>query len=444
MSSTNKKLDIKDAVALTDYNNNIKKNVESFLINNYSGYKNKLYLFSRGNNLPKLFLLKLNMPVKYNKKEYDINLLIYFPINFPLVQPEIFFLKNCTLKVNPNCLNYIDEETLKIKYNIFFKWENNFQSFKNLIKELNKKFNNNFPIFTLNDEFDINKYNNYDCVLRKHLCKEIEFNKLNKPNNINKNIIINKKIIKTEGNNEDKNNNKINIFNLSPQKMNIKNEISINNNKKVNPNIKINLDEISNNKKDNIIKNKINTENINDIKKNKINKEILNIKSEPEPESFDEKTSKECLIKLLLFELYPKIYKINTSIQNSNNNLTKIKSNIISDLNIYKLKEKQTQTLEKSINLFKREINQYDSNINRNIKDKINLSNLDNVFKIKNKNLYILQSKEKVIEEYILIIKKNLEKKNLELKSALKLVRNLSRQIFNIKYKCLCLTGQNI
>ena len=195
MSSINKKLSIKEAISLTDYNNNIKKSLVSFLINNYTGQKNKLYLFTRGKNLPKLFLLKLNIPVKYNKKEYDINILIYFPINFPLIQPEIFFNKNCSTKINPNCLNYIDEETLKINYNTFFKWENNFQSFKNLIKELNKQFNNNFPIFTLNDEFDITKYNNYDCVLREHMCNEIEFNKPNNVNNVNKNIIINKKII---------------------------------------------------------------------------------------------------------------------------------------------------------------------------------------------------------------------------------------------------------
>ena len=442
MSSVNKKLDIKEAAALTDYNNNIKKNIVSFLINNYAGNKNKLYLFCRGNNLPKLFLLKLNIPVKYNKKEYDINLLIYIPINFPLVQPEIFFQKYCSIKINPNCLNYIEEETLEIKYNLFFKWENNFQSFKNLIKELEKKFNNNFPIFTLNDEFDITKYNNYDCVIRKNLCKEIEFNKPKNANNINKNIIINKKIIKTEGNNDNINNNKINISNLSPKKMNIKNEIVINKYKNINSNIKINLDDINNNKKDKLIKNKINTENINSNDKNKINNELLNIKSESE--SFDEETSKDCLIKLLLFELYPKIYKINSSIKNTNINLIKIKSNIINDLNIYKSKEKQIQTLEKSINLINRTIKEYNINANSDMKNKIDFSNLDDVLKINKKDLYILQSKEKVIEEYILIIKKNLEKKNIELKSALKIVRNLARQIFNIKYKCLCLTSKNI
>ena len=135
MSKTPKKLDIKKAIIFTSYKDSIKRNLTSFLINNYCKQKNKLYLFSRGKNLPKLFLLKLIIPAKYNNVVYDISLLIYFPINFPLVQPEIYFHKYCSVKINPNCLNYIDEETLKINFDKFFQWGNSFESFKNLIKE---------------------------------------------------------------------------------------------------------------------------------------------------------------------------------------------------------------------------------------------------------------------------------------------------------------------
>ena len=173
MSKTQKKLDIKKAIIFTSYKDNIKRNLTSFLINNYCKPKNKLYLFSRGKNLPKLFLLKLIIPAKYNNVVYDISLLIYFPINFPFVQPEIYFHKYCSIKINPKCLNYIDEDYLKINYNIFFKWENNFQSFNNLIKEIYKQFNINIPILILNDKLDESKNNNFDCVLRKELCEEI-------------------------------------------------------------------------------------------------------------------------------------------------------------------------------------------------------------------------------------------------------------------------------
>ena len=107
-------ISIKEATSLSDYNDNIKKTLVSFLLKYYSEQKNKLYLFSRGNNLPNIFLLKLALPAEFNKKKYDINLLVYFPINFPSVPPEIFFHKYCSVKINPNCLNYIDARVLPL------------------------------------------------------------------------------------------------------------------------------------------------------------------------------------------------------------------------------------------------------------------------------------------------------------------------------------------
>ena len=424
-----KKLDIKEAIALTSYNDNIKRNLVSFLFNNYSETKskNKLYLFTRGKNLPKIFLLKLIISVKYTNNLYDINLLIYFPINFPLVQPEIYFHKYCSIKINPNCLNYIDEETLKINYNIFFKWENNFQSLKNLINALNKQFNINFPIFTLNDEFDESKNNNYDCVLRSQLCKEIEFKK----NYDNKKIII-----KKEGN-SNLNQNKINILKPPIERINKNNDVIINRTKTINKinNIKIDLNDINNDKKYNFINNKNNTEN---------NKKIIKKELNTNHDLYDEDISKECLTKLLLLELYPKINKINYSLNASKNDLIKIKTNIIKELNSFKSKEKQTKTIEKSVNLIKKELNKNNINNYSDIKNKINFSNLDSFLSINNKNYYSLQSKQKVLEEYLLIIKKNLEKKNIEFNTGIKLVRDLSRQIFYIKFKCFCLIGENI
>ena len=402
MSKTQKKLDIKEAISWSSYNDNIKRNLISFLISNYCKPKNELYLFSRGKNLPKIILLKLIIPARYNNKLYEISLLIYFPVNFPFVQPEIYFHKYCTIKINPKCLNYIDEESLKINYNIFFKWENNFQSFNNLIKEIYKQFNLNLPIFTLNGKLDESKNNNFDCVLRNNLCKEIEFKQIE-----NKNINShNKKIIKNEMNE----NNKINNI--------ISNNININHNLK---------------KSKTIIDNRNHNEN-----------KIINNDEKKDLTPFNENISKESLKKLLILDLYPKISEINYSINDSRNYLNKIKKDIINELNILHMKEKQAKTIEKSMNLIKNEINSKDINNNINIKNKINFSNLDSFLKINNKKFYILQAKQKSLEEYLLIIKKNLEKKNIEFKSGITLTRKIAREIFYIKYKCFCLTGTNI
>ena len=427
MSKTPKKLDIKKAIIFTSYKDNIKRNLTSFLINNYCKPKNKLYLFSRGKNLPKLFLLKLIIPAKYNNVVYDISLLIYFPINFPLVQPEIYFHKYCTIKINPKCLNYIDEESLKINYNIFFKWENNFQSFNNLIKEIYKQFNINLPIFTLNEKLDESKNNNFDCVLRKELCEEIEFKNI-----INKNINSdNKRIIQTEKNNR-KNDANINASNLSDEKENM-NKKSIQNINNKNNNIRSNIND-NNNLNHNFKRSKNIMENMNQHKNKLIKKDFA---------PFNENISKKCLKKLLILDLYPKILKVNNSINDSKNYLTKIKNDITKELNILQSKEKQAKTIEKSMNLIKNEITMNDIKDN-NIKDKINFSNLDSFLKINNKKFYILQAKQKSIEEYLLIIKKNLEKKNIDFKSGIKLTRKFSRELFYIKYKYLNLKGTNI
>ncbi len=173
----------------------------------------------------------------------------------------------------------------------------------------------------------------------------------------------------------------------------------------------------------------VNTNNIN-------NKNGNNLLYSSEP--YDEEKCKNNLIKLLIYLLYPKINKINISLNNTQINLEKIKNNIISEIKDFEEIEKQSENVEKSIDLIKSDLNNYknifqsDNNSNEIKKD---FSNLDSILNIKNKNYYILLSKEKAIEEFILILKKFYEKHNIEFETAMNLVRTDSREIFYIKYK---------
>ena len=409
MSKPNKKMSIKEAISLCGYNNSIKQNFISFLQKNYSSPKNKLFLFERNKKVPKLFLLQLKIPAKYNNSTYDISILIYFPLNFPFIEPDIFFHKYCSLKINPNCLDYIDEETLRINYDKFYKWENSFESFKKLMTELYKKFNKNFPVFTLdNKNFDENEED--DCILKEKCCKEIELRRP-MPNNLSQNTI--KKPIKNQINfNNNNNNNKGNMSN-SHEKIKNKN-ISFNNHDDGDEGEGEGDGDISNN--------------------NLIDDFDENI-------PYDEDKAKECLVQLLISQLYPKINKINIDLKNIRMNLEKTKRNI-------SLEIKDLDKIEKNnkINLMKNEIDELDNNNNNNNFDEKNkdLSNLDTLLTIKNKNYYILLSKEKTIEEYILIIKKAYEKHHIDLHTAMNIVRNYSRQIFNIKYKYKNLINKDI
>ena len=121
-----------------------------------------------------------------------------------------------------------------------------------------------------------------------------------------------------------------------------------------------------------------------------------------------------------------------------------IKKGITQELNDYISKEKQIHVLEKSIKLFKQKINQYNNSSCFMNDNKPDFLNLDNLLIINHKAYYQLQAKEKSIEEYILVIKKYFQKKKIDLKTALKLVRENSLKIFNIQYKYNTLNSNNI
>ena len=330
------KLNPKEAIELCGYPVNIKQNLFDFLVNTYGGQKHKLFLFTRNEKAPKIFMLQMQMPAKYNNQQYDITLLIYLPLNFPEIGPEIFFEKIGKVKINPNCSFYIDEDTLKINYS-FFTWENSFKSFKDLIAELYTQFNIAFPVFSLNvkDESDNDNPDLGDCVFRKDLCKEIEFIKA--------------------------------------------------------------IPEIPNNP------------------------------------PFNENQAKRALIKLLQNNLSQKINYAIQPLTTSYMKLEKIKEKINNKLKDYEKVESKENAIRQTINNLYKEMN-FAITTPKEIENP-DMSNLESVLLISNKDYYLRLAKEKAIEEYILIIKKSYEKQNIDFNTALNLIRTNSRNIFFLKYK---------
>ena len=391
---SNQKLKIREAINLTNYHLNIRKDFVSFLESTYGSQKHRLYLFSRSESAPKIFLLQLQIPVKFNNKSYDISLLVYFPLDFPNIEPEIYLEKVGKVKVNPNCLFYIDEDSLKINYSCFYQWNHSFESFRNLINELYDKFNMAFPVFNTNDKYeDINEVQG-DCFLKKNLCREVEL----------VNPIVER--------------NKNNINNIQKGM----NELNLNdNNKNIPPkkNIYGNpMENTDNNQKNN-----------NNPPENRFSNPYQ-VKSEP---VFDEQKSKQALIKLLQKDLY---YKINNAIQPITSTyikLEKIKDNIHLKLkDIEKVESKEDNIRQVLNNLYK----ELDFNISEPKEfERPDVSNLDTAVIVSNKDYYMKLAREKTIEEYILIVKKNYEKKNIDFNTALNLIRTNTRNIFFLKYK---------
>ena len=408
MSSDNQKLKIREAINLTNYKLNIRKDFINFLESTYGSQKHRLYLFSRLESAPKIFLLQLQVPVKFNNKTYDISLLVYFPLDFPNIEPEIYLEKFKKLKVNPNCSFYIDQDTLQINYSCFFKWESSFESFRNLTTELYNQFNIAFPVFNTNDKYeDINEIQG-DCYLKKNLCKEVELiNPIVEKNKINNNI-----------DNIDKAMNEMNLKDNNDKNIN---------NKPIKKNIygkpMENID-TNQNKKNN------NNNNINNIisKENNLVNPYQN-----KPPVLDEQKSKQALIKLLQKDLYPKINNAIQPITSTFIKLEKIKENIHQKINEIELVERKEDNIRQVLNNLHKEL---DFTIPEPKElEKPDVTNLDSAVIISNKDYYMKLAMEKVIEEYILIVKKNYEKQNIDFNTALNLIRTNSRNIFFLKYK---------
>ena len=390
MSSNNHKLNLNNAVNLTNYPLNIRKDFVNFLESTYGSQKHRLYLFSRNESAPKIFLLQLQIPVKFNNKSYDISLLAYFPLNFPNMEPEIYVEKVGKIKINPNCTFYIDEDTLKIKYSCFYQWKNSFESFRNLIAELYNQFNMAFPVFNAGDKYDdINEIQG-DCYLKKNLCKEVE--------------LINPVV--------ERNKNKNNVDDIRKEM----NDMNLNNNQN-----KKNMNEKPINNNDYKINNN------NNIHENQLSNPYKNIPV------FDEQKSKQALIRLLQKDLYPKINNAIQPITSTYIKLEKVKENIHQKLRDIEKVERKEDNIRRTLNSLSKEL---DFTIPEQKEfERPDMSNLDTALIISNKDYYMQLAREKVLEEYLLIIRKNYEKQNIDFNTALNLIRINSRNIFFLKYK---------
>jgi hypothetical protein len=247
-----------------------------------------------------------------------------------------------------------------------------------------------FPVFNTNDKYeDINEIQG-DCYLKKNMCREVELinpivekNKINNNNNID---------------NIQKGMNEMNLNNNNfPPKKNIYGKPMESN--EINPGQEAHLVNPYQNK----------------------------------PPVFDEQKSKQALIKLLQKELYPKINNAIQPISSTYMKLERIKENIHQKLNEIEVVERKEDNIRQVLNNLHKEL---DFTISEPKEfERPDVTNLDTAVIISNKDYYMKLAREKVIEEYILIVKKNYEKQNIDFSTALNLIRTNTRNIFFLKYK---------
>ena len=484
-------MNFEEAFSLCNYDQKIKDDFLLFFKTNFdfNNPKINLFLFPQKDYI-NIFLLQTIIKSKFNNKDYDISILIYFPQNFPKIQPKIFLEKIGNVKINPVCEFYINVNNLEINYDLIIDNDEN----KNInfliyvLNEIENQFYIAFPIFK-NSENEKNKITGNECVIDKNICINIDINncdninlstigKINEnddnnniitnetnfrnaipfdiknvnqfidinkinlnDNNINNNNIqnnINNNLIKNDNNNNNiKNNNNNNLIknnnknNLIKKKSNdnIQNINNINNNNiKNNNNLIKNYNNINNikNNNNNLIKNNNN----NNIQNNNINFQNYYYKNIiPQYNENQIKLQLKNLIKSKVFKNINNIKKNNLNIKNQ---FEKIKYNLISDKNTLEIILERANFIENTVKNLNFEI----SNINYVPTPKININfnNLESFLIINNKKNYINYAKINSSNELIIIIKKCFEKKIIDFKTAYDFIRQQSRINFFLEF----------
>ena len=239
---------------------NYPPNVTDYLITSINQIMNYEYVKAKPQykvktiNKEKIIAIRIQMDIPFNKKNYDVPIVVFFPILIPLESPKIFIEVLKGSAINPKVKD-IEIKTRKIITPILRTWDQN-TSFINILNEIRNSFSNTFPIYKIKK--NNNSQNNQNEYIK---------NKTNNTININNNAVFN--IMNNNINNNNQGDPFVNIANLF-------NNISITNNKILN-------------EKENVVKNilieevfdKISSKLISEYKKlNQQNKTLNNYKNQ--------------------------------------------------------------------------------------------------------------------------------------------------------------------
>ena len=260
MNTKNLNQEIFSLVSLCNYPPNVTDYLITSIIQimNYPYVKSKSQYKAKMINKDKIIVVKIHLDVPFHKNNYDVPILVFFPILIPLEPPKIYIELSKDSAINPKVKD-IEIKTGKISTPLLRMWEQN-TNFNNILNEIRNSFCNIFPVYK-------NKKNNNSSNTNNNC---INSNNSNNIININNNAVFN--II----NNNDSGDIFANIAKIFDNNF-LDNNNSINNNK------------IMNEKNNSVIKNilveevfdKISSKLISEYKKlNQQNKTLNNYKNQ--------------------------------------------------------------------------------------------------------------------------------------------------------------------
>ena len=209
--------EIFSAVSLCNYPPNVTDYLMASInqIMNYPFVRSKPQYKIKTMNNQKIIAIRIPLDVPFNKKTYDVPIVVFFPNLIPLEPPKIFIEVAKGSAINPKVKD-IEIKTRRIITPMLRTWEQN-MSFINILNEIRNSFNNTFPVYKMkknnqNENVRSNTSNNSNTI---NINNNAVFNIMN--NNINNNqgdpfaniaSIFDNNFLNNVNNNVNSNNNK--------------------------------------------------------------------------------------------------------------------------------------------------------------------------------------------------------------------------------------------
>ena len=209
--------EIFSAVSLCNYPPNVTDYLMASInqIMNYPFVRSKPQYKIKTMNNEKIIAIRIPLDVPFNKKTYDVPIVVFFPNLIPLEPPKIFIEVAKGSAINPKVKD-IEIKTRRIITPMLRTWEQNI-SFINILNEIRNSFNNTFPVYKMkknnqNENVRSNTSNNSNTI---NINNNAVFNIMN--NNINNNqgdpfaniaSIFDNNFLNNVNNNVNSNNNK--------------------------------------------------------------------------------------------------------------------------------------------------------------------------------------------------------------------------------------------
>ena len=371
-------LEFEDALAMVAYPKYLKDFIKKFILDNYSNNDLANVYLIENSNKENIFVIEYCLVIEFNGKNYKVYVLVYLPILFPNYPPEFYIEKTSNIQLNKHYIDgKISPGDLKINLDFFVKYDPNKNNISEIIDNLVINFSQYFPIYKDNNNSsalnNLNKVNpNALCFLDKTRAYSVKIPKIQKSYSTNIQYVNNSK--------------KLNDFQ----------EIKL---------TKKSVFEIKGPFNDNTF--------LQYIKKQ--TKDIIGYNYLEYKEKFNIKGSLDNLK-----DLYKNVKKMDNN-ANINRKNEELKSQIKALKNI-KIK---LQEIEKGV---EQEYKNYQSNT------KTFFDKCDEIVTFPNPKDMEYLIKIKVMEDYLVYLKKAYEKKIVSFNDMINLTRSFSRQIFNMNY----------